>query len=236
MPLERVIYHPLQSAMTGVFSPSVGGGSAVPAPVLANKVLWLKKGVGITHVANVVSAWADQSGAGNNLVQATESKKPILQGDGTILFDGVDDAMSKAFTLNRPSTVYVRYTHVATVGSNSPVVAGNVQSGGEIYYASGANIPWAYAGAGINSGVTTTLGAYYSVAAMYNGASSIIRVGATEASGDTGGGNMGGVSLAGRPDGLGFQSVRITEVIVYNVAHTLAERNQNIAYLDSLTP
>jgi hypothetical protein len=29
MPLERVIYHPLQNAMTGVFFPSVGGGSAV---------------------------------------------------------------------------------------------------------------------------------------------------------------------------------------------------------------
>lgn len=30
MPLERVIYHPMQHPMAGVFSPSVGG-SSVPA-------------------------------------------------------------------------------------------------------------------------------------------------------------------------------------------------------------
>lgn len=49
---------------------------------IANCSLWLKADTGITQaVTGRVSAWADQSGAGNNFTQATTTKQPHIYDD-----------------------------------------------------------------------------------------------------------------------------------------------------------
>jgi len=62
--------------------------------------MWLDSGSGVTvDGSNKVSSWADRSGNGNNLAQATSTKQPVLAANATgnrpaLQFDGVDDFLS----------------------------------------------------------------------------------------------------------------------------------------------
>lgn len=47
-----------------------------PGGVSSGLIMWLKSDVGVTQSGGLVSAWADQSSAGNNLVQATGGSQP----------------------------------------------------------------------------------------------------------------------------------------------------------------
>jgi hypothetical protein len=72
-------------------------------------VFWVRADSGIT-IATGVSAWADRSGAGNNLVQATGAAQPAFQASAgprsrpCVTYDGSNDLMSATFTLNHPAT------------------------------------------------------------------------------------------------------------------------------------
>ncbi len=74
----------------------VSGAQFLPTNI-AGCVLWLRSDLGITKdESNRVSNWADQSIAGNNFIQPSQSLKPILtsgQLDGylSLYFDGVND-------------------------------------------------------------------------------------------------------------------------------------------------
>ena len=55
--------------------------------------LWLRADTGITVASGRVSAWADQSGAGNNAAQATAANQPAYTGgiDPSVSFEGVNN-------------------------------------------------------------------------------------------------------------------------------------------------
>src|SRR5262249_38053295 len=56
--------------------------TATPAPLLVPGLkLWVKADAGITAAEGFVSAWADQSGNANHLVQPTSSSQPQLVPD-----------------------------------------------------------------------------------------------------------------------------------------------------------
>lgn len=81
-----------------IFPPvtSGSGGSAINPGTVANLNLWLDASVGITLNGADVSAWADQSGSGNNATQGVAANQPAfsatgLNGNPTIEFDGVDE-------------------------------------------------------------------------------------------------------------------------------------------------
>jgi hypothetical protein len=84
-------------------SPGTGGtGDAsvgnIPVTGLA---LWLRADRGVTESNGTVSLWADQSGAHMDATQDQASLKPTLVSNGingqpSILFDGVDDALQVA--------------------------------------------------------------------------------------------------------------------------------------------
>jgi hypothetical protein len=63
------------------------------AQIPSGSVLWLKADAGVTTSGSNVTAWADQSGNGNNVSQATAANQPTLETNffGTnpgILFNG----------------------------------------------------------------------------------------------------------------------------------------------------
>lgn len=63
------------------------GGTPQPLrPPLAGLVLWVRGDVGVTRAAGRVSAWADQSDVGQNLVQVTPTSEPYDNGDA---IDGI---------------------------------------------------------------------------------------------------------------------------------------------------
>jgi hypothetical protein len=85
------------------------GGTAITKPggvaaafnpqSISGLFVWLKGDVGVTaDGSNFVSAWADQSGSGNNFTQATGGLKPLLTANAqnskpAIVFDGINDYM-----------------------------------------------------------------------------------------------------------------------------------------------
>lgn len=85
------------------------GGTAITKPggvaaafdpkSIAGLFVWLKGDAGVTaDGSNFVSAWADQSGSGNNFTQSTGGLKPLLTANAqnskpAVVFDGTNDYM-----------------------------------------------------------------------------------------------------------------------------------------------
>jgi len=94
--------------------------------------LWLRADLDVTYdESNRVSAWADQSGNGEDFVQSTDAKKPVyvanaLNGKPILRTDGVDDFManstlssaSKDFTffiVHEPDALTTSYIYLFSI-------------------------------------------------------------------------------------------------------------------------
>jgi len=123
-----------QLASLTVNTPLVSTGSGgVPATGL---LLWLKADVGVTTVGSAVTAWADQSGNGNNVANATGATQPqfvtnAINGIPGIDFSANTDSSFLANTSTNLRTALQPRTIV--VITNSTVVTG----GGIITFNSG---------------------------------------------------------------------------------------------------
>lgn len=79
---------------------TVRGVSVFTPKSVSGLFLWLKADAGVTaDGSNNVSAWTDQSTAGNNFAQATALNKPILTANAqnglpAVVFDGTNDYMT----------------------------------------------------------------------------------------------------------------------------------------------
>src|SRR5262249_45082843 len=97
--------------------------TATPAPLLVPGLkLWVKADAGITAAEGFVSAWADQSGNANHLVQPTSSSQPQLvpdeaSGRPVLRFDG-GDFLSFTSRLTNIRAVFwvIRRSSAATPG------------------------------------------------------------------------------------------------------------------------
>jgi hypothetical protein len=85
------------------------------AGVCQQPALWLKADAGVTTSGTSVTQWADQSGNGNNVTQATTAAQPQLQtnvfaGNPSVYFDGtdwLDNTVSNVVTAGEGRTVFV---------------------------------------------------------------------------------------------------------------------------------
>jgi len=213
--------------------------SAVSPPPAANQVAWFRKGIGQVGGANC-SQWTDQSGLNHHLLQGTGAAQPAIQGDGTLLFDGASHFMKcTGFTLTQPTTLYLRMRQV-TWTSNRYFTDGNSVNTGVILQSHTGATPQIealadMAGAsylGPNGALTVNV--YASVCAVFNGASSVLQVGATTVSGTLGTDSMGGFTLGAASLGVAFSNIQVAEGILYNVAHDASTRAAVIAYLNTL--
>ena len=91
--------------MLGAGSPIVGVVHQQPRYAnprdVPNLTLWLRGDMGITLNGATVSAWADQSGSGNDVSQATAANQPTFRASGIngqpdLDFDGGDSLVSAA--------------------------------------------------------------------------------------------------------------------------------------------
>lgn len=199
---------------------------------LPNLVAWFRFGVGITVTGQGVSTWADQSGNGRDLLQATDGARPLLQANNSILFNGTDEFLKcSAFTLNQPETVYwlgKTITHTATDG----LWAGNASGGGGLLQAVGSPNLTVNAGASIASNADLAVGVYGVVSVVINGANSLSQVNYnTPVTGDAGAGNMGGFALGQNAAGNAFGNIQVKEVIVFSAAHDALTRKRITRYL-----
>ncbi len=225
----------------GYSNSAVGSAAYVisAGPPLTDMVAWFRKGVGQSDAGGgACSAWADQSGLGHHLAQATGLKQPAIQGDGTLLFDGLLSQMvASAFTLNQPVTWYARLKLPNNPGAgNRYLFDGNVVNTGVTFFLTNRT-PNTYAGAFGPVGPALTLNTWASLCTVQDGASSVVQVDATSSStGNMGAANPGGLYLCSPVSDLPGEQVNayIAEVIVYAAAHDATQRGVVIAYLDTV--
>jgi len=194
-----------------------------------------------TTVATGVSNWADQSGNGRDLIQATAASQPALGTDALgrpiITFDGVNDYLkSAAFTLNQPETIYF-VGHQASWTLSDYIYDGNATNTGVLQQGGATPRLRVYAGK-IDTTLYTTANANLAVGAngvdvvVFNGASSSHQINKTAAqTGNAGAANMRGFTLGSKGVAGNYSNIIVYEVIIYSAAHTAAERDHVISGL-----
>lgn len=225
-----------------VFRPSLTvkrGGAFGPAQIKAlSPAAWYRWGVGIT-VATGVSSWADQSGNGRDLLQATGGSQPTKQADNSILFDGVAQFLKSSFTLNQPETVYGLLQQVSWTSGNEIWSGGASDNTMDIRQTTGGASPSIAFPVAVDPTAANTnlaVGAYGVLVAVYNGASSLIQVNnTTPTTGDYGAANSGGITLGRQgTTAVRFSNIRVKEVIVFSGAHAPDVRRKIVGYLGRL--
>jgi hypothetical protein len=112
--------------------PSLAQASFVP-PDSANLEVWLNAGAGVTASGGNVSAWADQSGNGNNALQGTGADQPLFVsgsstfgGQPSLSFNGTSDFMQAPLPVNAAGglTVFVVASH-DSANTNRATVGGS---------------------------------------------------------------------------------------------------------------
>jgi hypothetical protein len=199
-----------------------------------NPVAWYRYGAGITVTGAGVSSWTDQSGNGNHLLQGTDTNRPALQADNSILFDGTDNYLKAvAFTLVQPETVYLLMKQVTWTAADY-IFDGNTVNSGALRQVSTTPRIDLFAGAqssADNAGLAVdTWGV---VTGVINGESSITMVNNTLTSNSGAlSGDMSGFTLGARGDGAGaWSNIQVKEAIIFPVAHDAGQRAKVIAYL-----
>ncbi len=109
-------------------------GTVAPIPFspadLPNLALWLKADAGITKDgSNYVSAWADQSGNGNNATQGSGLAQPlwvdgVLNNKPVLRFDGVNDFM-QFNEISNARTLFFVIKHDKLVNYEYPPLLGH---------------------------------------------------------------------------------------------------------------
>lgn len=232
-------------------TPWIEGTNFYPVPMLVSEYLgggsaqgpaaWYRKGSGVTITGAGVSQWSDASGNGRHLVQSVDARRPALQSDGTILFDGVDNYLDATFTLAQPVTVYALMNQVSWTGGEYIFDGITINTMAALQSASGGGgaspaITQYAGGWGAEDATNMTVGAYRALCMVFSGASSLIQVGSNApATGNAGTSSPGGFTIGWDGDQAGGASnIRVKEIMIFAQAHNAAQRAAIIAYLNTL--
>jgi hypothetical protein len=139
--------------------------SVTPAPLgIAGLKLWVRADAGITTSGGAVSAWADQSGNGNHLSQATAAAQPqFVTGEANglplVRFDGTSDTLPFTARLTTIRTVFWVVRANPSANASYRFLLGD--SSKYDFHSGGTSKIWdsGYASASIRSGETRVNGA-----------------------------------------------------------------------------
>lgn len=192
---------------------------------------WYKYGVGITVTGAGVSTWADQSGNGRDLLQGTDTNRPALQADNSILFDGTDNYLqSSGFTLNQPETVYLLMKQVTWTSAD--FICDGVAASMQITQNGTTPTLRLFAGSLVAPNTELAVDAYGVVAAVFSGASSLLQINnGTPTTGNAGAQNAGGFTLGATRTPSAYSNIQVKEAIVFPAAHDADVRAGVIRYL-----
>ena len=210
--------------------------NGLQAVVALNPQAWFRYGLGITVTGAGVSTWADQSGNGRDLLQGTDAARPTLQADGSILCDGIAQFIKcVGFTFNQPETVYVVFKAI-TFTDGDTIFDGNAGNDLRLFQVNPEPNLAGFAGSQFGTGAGPVTGVYGVVCAVYNGASSLVRVNnEAPVSGDSGAANGSGFTLGAFGNGAtAWSNIQVKEVILFATAHTTTQQDQVMSYLSRL--
>ncbi len=209
--------------------PRIIAGTPLDIPGLK---LWVEADTGLYQASNgttpasngdPVGYWADQSGQGNHLIQATTASKPTLRtllGPGgtrpAVEFDGTDDWMQKAFTLVQPETIFIVFKSTTWTLADHIYEGITAGSMALLQYPTTPKVQ-TYGGAFGPENGNLAVNTYGIMTALYSGANTMLRVNAgtkVVASGGTNAG--GGFTLGARQTGADASNIHVSAVLIYN--------------------
>ena len=193
---------------------------------LSDCIVALRADLGITLNGANVSAWADQTGLGHNVVQAVAAKQPPFAAAAgpnakpCVQFDGIDDCLKAVgFTWNQPEHVFVIAKPSTLNDTTGTLWDGNAGNDLRGYLAAGYKLIM-YAGANLNADGGER-NVWYEFRCRYQGAanSQLIWNDTTEAGVNAGTNNAGGLTLGAYGSGASeLGDCEIAELVGYTVA------------------
>ncbi|MCH7928650.1 MAG: hypothetical protein IID03_11845 [Candidatus Dadabacteria bacterium] len=190
-----------------------------------------------------LQAWADQASNVSNLdIPTNDARRPVVitngnpNGDGnSILYDGITHYLrvSGGFTFNQPETIYLVFKQVTwTFGDG--IFDGN--GSGTMGLLQRTSTPNLLISAGTQAAENSDagLGTWVIGCAVYNGASSSLRINNNaKTTGNAGATNSGGLFLGRDFAGNNKANFAISRLLGYDTAaHSDAEQDQNITALN----
>lgn len=218
------------------------GGFSSPVmdvtPPIENIISWYRSDIGVT-IDSGVSVWADQSGGGNDLTQASSSLQPSfltnqLNGYPAVSFDGTDDFMKTALipSLLQPCTVFIVFK-LRTYIVGKTVFDSTHTFGSTLRTNVGSPTMGLYAGSYINNS-NFVVNSFGLMTSIFDGASSLLQWNSTASTtGNCGVDTLEGLSLGARPDGFDNSQIDVVEVIILESAASVSEIAAVKAYVSS---
>lgn len=213
---------------------TVGGkGTAANIPTQVSLAAWYRYHNGIVNLNGACSRWSDSSNNNRHLVQATAAARPTVLSDGSLLFDGTDDAMAVAFTLAQPFTVYLAFRPV-TWTSGDIVFDGSTGTTKVTQTASTPQLTMD-GGTALTADASIAVGNRGVIGCVFNGASSVYQAGGGAAlvstTGNAGANTAGGITLGSSRTGTNFANIQVFEMAVFSVAHDANTRLRLLRYI-----
>lgn len=218
----------------------IKGGSTVLDPTsITGLAAWFKADAITGKIdGDAIAQWNDGSGNNRHLAQATGSKQPLyktaIQNSLPIVrFDGTDDTMKVAFTLNQPEHVFAVVKITSTSASKYLWDGGAVGDVMVLYQSLSAGNLRQYAGTNGASLTGISWATFHQVSALYNGASSEIRLDAAATATSVGAANAGGLAVGSNFGGTNNSAIDVAEILVYSAALSATDKGRVEAYLKS---
>lgn len=193
----------------------------------------------VINDGNIIGAAEDKSGNGNDVLQAgADGLKPTYQVNeqnslSVSQYDGVNDFLRATFTLNQPLTYYIVFAQITWV-ANRRIIDGSAAQAMIFQSAISPNVK-AQAGGAATDEVTFALTTFGIARAVYNGATSTLRMNNDPPTTDKniGANNPGGITLGASTAGGAAGNVNIGELLVYNSAISGGNDTNILSFLNS---
>ena len=235
-PYGRVAGPVIQRSLKRAQGVAVPVSSTFPfSPMSLSPAVWLDAAdlSTITESSGAVSSWADKSGNGRTVTQATPAAMPTTgantqNGLNVLTFDGGDSLLSAAFTQTQPVQIFAVGRNTSAAGTNRQLI-GNDSTTPTIYVDSSTNR--IFAGTVLNSGNATDT-VCHSFTATYNGTTSTLRKDRVQiASGNAGTSGYASKRLIiGGPSTFGWVG-EVAEVLLFPLVLSNANQDRVETYL-----
>lgn len=164
--------------------------------------------------------WADLSGNGRDVVQATATKRPLWKSAGPyVLFDGTDDYLAVVASVAQPCTVYV----IAKLAANTQTST-YVGSAATAFLGATTTAFETYGGTALTTGTADTNA--HVIEGVFNGASSVIAMDGTAATGAGGATGFTALNVGAIGGTSQFLKGSLAIVLVFKGAHDSGTRKR----------
>lgn len=222
---------------------AAGSGGGPLLPPLTDLELWVRSDVGITKDgSNFVSSWADQSGNGRDLTEATN--KPLwvdslVNGYPALRFDGANDLLSHIteFLTALPNHIFLILNQVSWT-STDQIFAGTRAGIWVRQQGASPTMMVFNSGSGAGNGVSPSIGSFELINTLFpSGAAAKMALndGAYSTGDATGSGEtMGGIRIGSNSAGTGvFSNIEAAEILAYSAEKVGAELAELQTYVNA---